>query len=111
MTTIVNYSDSFISQVDAEFNYLRKKVGSRASSEWLTQIMKRFETKVKPFPLSCPRCDEAMVLGYDNYYEYIDAKSQCRLIYRFNEQVTALLFIRTRQDLRDQLFQLVLMSP
>ncbi len=111
MKTTVNYADSFIAQLDAEFSYLRKKVGSRASADWLAETMRRFEAKVKSFPLSCTRCEEAMVLGYDDYYEYIDAKSQCRVIYRYNEQVIALLFIRTRQSLRDQLFKLVLMTP
>lgn len=111
MTTTVNYSDAFISLLDAEFNYLRKKVGSRASADYLADVMRRFERKVKAFPLSCPRCDEAMVLGYDDYYEFIDGKSQCRVIYRYHDQVTVLLFIRTRQNLRDQLLNLVLMTP
>ena len=109
MTTTINYSDAFISLLDAEFNYLRKKVGSRASADYLADVMRRFERKA--FPLSCPRCDEAMVLGYDDYYEFIDGKSQCRVIYRYHDQVTVLLFIRTRQNLRDQLLNLVLMTP
>lgn len=111
MNTTVNYADSFIAQLDAEFSSLRKKVGSRTAADWLAETMRRFEAEVKPFPLSCTRCEEAMVLGYDDYYEYIDAKSQCRIIYRYNEQVTALLFIRIRQSLRDQLLNLVLMTP
>lgn len=115
MTISINYTSHFKSQARDQVRFLTKKVGYRAAQKFVDTVLDRFEQKVTTFPQGCARCSESAELGFGQYYEFIDTKAQIRVIYRLAEggdsHISALLFVRTRQDLRDQFFQLVLMSP
>lgn len=115
MTISINYTTHFKSQARERVRFLTKKVGYRLAQEYVDKVLDRFEQKITSFPQGCARCQESADLGFGQYYEFIDSKAQIRIIYRLadgdDSWVSALLFVRTRQDLRDQLFQLVLMSP
>lgn len=115
MTVTIEFTDKFRSQVRSQVKYLTHEVGFVAAQRFIDHVLDRFEQRVGTFPSGCSRCAESDDLGFGQYYEFIDAKAQVRIIYRLIEgsdtHVSALLFVRTRQNLRDQLFKLVLMSP
>jgi len=115
MTISIDYTSHFKSQARNQVRFLTKKMGYRLAQQFVDSVLDRFEQKVLMFPQGCARCSESAELGFGQYYEFIDTKTQVRIIYRLAEgddsHISALLFVRTRQDLRDQLFQLVLMSP
>ncbi|CUA83826.1 hypothetical protein [Pseudidiomarina woesei] len=115
MTISIDYTTHFKSQAREHVRFLTKKVGYRLAQQYVDTVLDRFEQKIYTFPQGCARCQESAELGFGQYYESIDTKAQVRIIYRLVEGddalVSTLLFIRTRQNLRDQLFQLVLMSP
>ncbi|WP_404408479.1 hypothetical protein LG272_10760 [Pseudidiomarina marina] len=115
MTISINYPSHFQSQARDQVRFLTKKVGYRAAQKFVDTVLDLFEQRVSMFPQGGARCLESAELGFGQYYEFVDTKAQIRVIYRLAESddslISALLFLRTRQDLRDQLFQLVLMSP
>lgn len=112
--TELQYSASFRQQFLQQFDYWRRNIGTPAAEQLLTDIIRHFELRLTQFPQGCPRCNDALQLGLDQYYEYIDSTAQIRIIYRFSGtsgRVIALLFLRTKQSLRDQLLELILMRP
>jgi len=112
--TDMHYSSSFQQQFLQQFEYWQRNMGASAAHQLLAEIIERFERRVQQFPHGCPRCNDALQMGFDQYFEYIDSNAQVRIIYRANgssEGLIALLFLRTRQSLRDQLLELILMQP
>lgn len=115
MTVAIDYTNRFRVQTRGWLKYLARDVGYRAAQHYVDGILDRFEQRVSTFPMGCSQCAETEIVGFGDYYEFIDTKAQARIIYRFNERddshVSALLFLHTRQNLRDQLFKLVLITP
>ncbi|RUO56193.1 type II toxin-antitoxin system RelE/ParE family toxin [Pseudidiomarina homiensis] len=115
MTIAIDYTSRFKLQTRDWVKYLARDIGYRAAQRYIDNILDRFEQRVSAFPMGCSQCIESEVVGFGHYYEFIDTKAQVRIIYRLGEErgthVSVLLFLRTRQNLRDQLFKLVLMTP
>ena len=112
--TDIYYSDSFRQQFLQQFAYWQHTIGAQPAQQLLADIIQRFELRVQQFPQGCPRCNDTLQLGFDHYFDYVDSDAQIRIIYRFNATSTdlfGLLFLRTRQSLRDQLLELILMQP
>ena len=115
MTIAIDYTSRFKLQTRDWVKYLSRDIGYRAAQRYVDDILDRFELRVSTFPKGCSQCAESEVVGFGHYYEFIGTKAQVRIIYRLVEgpdfHISALLFLRTRQNLRDQLFKLVLMTP
>jgi len=112
--TDIHYSASFRQQFLQQFEYWQRNIGAQAAQQLLADIIQRFELRVQQFPQGCPRCNDALQLGFDQYFEYVDSNAQVRIIYRASgtsDGLIGLLFLRTRQSLRDQLLELILMQP
>ncbi|OCQ53130.1 hypothetical protein Ppb6_01531 [Photorhabdus australis subsp. thailandensis] len=102
------YSLAFQDQLYNRFYYLARHIGQVAAQELLDGFIIGFEKRVNEHPGSAPLCIEAADLGFTTYHDYVDSKLQLRTIYRFSEVegvVYPLLFLSTRQSIRQALIQ------
>ena len=102
------YSFAFRDQLHDRFCYLARLIGQTASQELLANFIGGFESRVENHPQSAPLCMEAADVGLTMYHDYVDPKLQLRAIYRVSEEentVYALLFLSTKQSIRQALIQ------
>ncbi|AYA41778.1 type II toxin-antitoxin system RelE/ParE family toxin [Xenorhabdus nematophila] len=102
------YSLAFQGQLHDRFYYLARHIGQVAAQELLDGFITGFEKRVNEHPGSAPLCMEAADIGLTTYHDYVDSKLQLRTIYRFSETegvVYPLLFLSTRQSIRQALIQ------
>lgn len=71
-------------------------------------FLESFEVRVQAHPASAPVCIETADVGLTMYHDYVDSKLQLRVVYRVSDAadtVLALLFLNTRQSIREALIQ------
>lgn len=110
MTAIMKfeYTQTFRDQLYDHFHYVAKHIGQAAALALLDSFITGFENKIKNYPASAPLCEEAADLGLTTYHDYLDPKLQLRAIYRVSAAesvVYPLLFLRTRQSIRQALIR------
>lgn len=104
----IEYSKTFERQLQDSFYYLAKHIGQKAAKDLLDSFIDGFEARVLAHPKSSPVCEETADLGMTSYCDYVDTKRQMRVIYRTDKAkgiVYALLFLNTRQSIRQALIQ------
>ena len=102
------YSLAFQGQLHDRFYYLARHIGQVAAQELLDDFITGFEKKVNEHPESAPLCMETADIGLTIYHDYVNSKLQLRTIYRFSGDkgvVYPLLFLSTRQNIRQALIQ------
>lgn len=107
----IEYTHTFENQLHHHFSWLAKYVGVEAAERQLIGALDQFETRVRDHPVSAPVCEEAADLGLTDYHDYVDTKLQVRIIYRFDpsaDKILGMLFLNTRQSMREALVQLCL---
>lgn len=113
MPTTIKFTTQFRTQAIHQVRYLAAERGAKVAAELVDEVVTRFANRVSTFPKGSVECFELAQLGLTNYFEFIDVAAQIRIIYRVIEEpqpmVVAMLFLKTRQNLRDQLVDLVLM--
>jgi hypothetical protein len=106
--TKIEYSHTFQDQLYSRFAYLTRHIGKQAAQHLLTGFLDVFEERITTHPNSSPLCMEAADIGLMAYHDYLDPKLQLRIIYRASDTgdaVYALLFLNTRQSIREALIQ------
>ncbi len=104
----IEYSKTFESQLHDRFHHLARHIGHDAAKDLLDNFLNDFETRILVHPESSPLCQETADLGMTNYCDYVDPKHQFRVIYRIDKTkdvAYALLFLSTRQSIRQVLIQ------
>lgn len=104
----IEYSQTFERQLHDCFRYLAKQIGQKAAKDLLKSFLDGFEARVLAHPKSAPLCEETADLGMTSYCDFVDPKRQMRVIYRTDKAkgiVYALLFLNTRQSIRQALIQ------
>ena len=104
--TSIEYSHTFREQLYSRFSYLSRHLGEQTSQDLLAGFLESFEARVQIHPASAPVCLEAADVGLTAYHDYIDSKLQLRVVYRVTDKadtVFALLFLNTRQSIREAL--------
>lgn len=104
----VEYTHSFREQLYTRFDYLSRHIGGQAAQDLLIGFLNSFESRINHHPKSSPLCAEAADLGLKAYHDYVDIELQLRVIYRFSDTEKAaygLLFLNTRQSIRQALIQ------
>ena|SRR5690554_4378751 len=107
-TVSIEYTDTFRKQLYNRFQYLARQLGEKAAHELLTGFLDSFENRIANHPKSSPLCLEATDIGLESYHDFIDSKRQLRAVYRIAEadkKVYGLLFLSTRQSIREALIQ------
>ncbi|WP_409525581.1 hypothetical protein [Nitrincola sp. MINF-07-Sa-05] len=107
----IEYTHTFENQLHQHLSWLAKYVGAAAAERQLLEVLDQFEARVRDHPVSAPVCEEAADLGLTDYHDYVDTTLQVRIIYRFDpsaETILGMLFLNTRQSMRDALVQLCL---
>ncbi|MFD2191875.1 hypothetical protein [Pistricoccus aurantiacus] len=107
-TNSIEYTQIFENQFQDRFSYLTRYVGQETARHRLETFLDEFESRVLDYPESTPLCEEAADLGSTRYHDYVNASLQLRAIYRIDEagqRILALLFLDTRQSLRQALVQ------
>ncbi|QUN06927.1 hypothetical protein KDN34_05645 [Shewanella yunxiaonensis] len=102
------YSLAFQGQLHERFYYLARHIGQVAAQELLDGFIVGFEKRVNKHPGSAQLCVEAAEFGFTTYHDYVDSKLQLRTFYRYSEAtgvVYPLLFLSTRQSIRQALIQ------
>ncbi|HHX05929.1 MAG TPA: type II toxin-antitoxin system RelE/ParE family toxin [Pseudomonas sp.] len=108
VATKIEYSHTFRDQLHSRFAYLARDIGEQAAQKLLTDFLDTFEARITKHPKSSPLCAEAADIGLMTYHDYIDPKRQLRIIYRTSytdETLYCLLFLNTRQSIREALIQ------
>lgn len=104
----IEYTQTFESQFHDRVNYLARHIGQEAAKDMLDAFLDDFESRVLSHPESAPLCEEAADLGLTSYHDYVDTRLQIRAIYRLDEadrRILGMLFLGTRQSLRQTLIQ------
>lgn len=104
----IEYTDTFKKQLYNRFQYLARQLGEQAAHELLADFLDSFEKRLASYPKSSPLCLEASDIGLDSYRDFIDSKRQLRAVYRIadtDKKVYGLLFLSTRQSIREALIQ------
>ncbi|EHD20929.1 MULTISPECIES: type II toxin-antitoxin system RelE/ParE family toxin [Brenneria] len=104
----IHYTQTFKNQLYDRFHYLTRHIGPEASAELLERFIGNFEARIADYPQSAPICEETADLGLTHYHDYVYPKLQLRVIYRIdaaNGVVFGMLFLSTRQSIREALIQ------
>lgn len=104
----IEYSQTFRDQLYSRFAYLARHTGEQAAQRLLTEFLDTFEARITKHPKSSPLCVEAADIGLMTYHDYVDPELQLRVIYRISDVdgiVYGLLFLNTRQSIREALIQ------
>ncbi|MGC3875047.1 hypothetical protein ACPF7Z_17485 [Halomonas sp. GXIMD04776] len=104
----IEYTQTFENQLHDHFNYLTRHIGQEAAKDMLEAFLDDFESRVSSHLERVPLCEEAADLGLTRYHDYVNAQLQLRAIYRLEEadrRILGMLFLGTRQSLRQALIQ------
>ena len=104
----IEYTETFRDQLYSRFAYLARHIGEQAAQSLLTEFLDAFEARIAHHPKSSPVCVEAADIGLMTYHDYVDPNLQLRVVYRTSDAddiVYGLLFLNTRQSIREALIQ------
>lgn len=107
MTVIsIEYTKTFERQLSAYSQYLTRYTGQSKARSLIFDFIDTLEQRVRRHPESSPLCEEAADLGFTNYRDFILPEQQLRAIYRLEEnKAYMLLFLKSRQSIREALLQ------
>jgi len=102
----IEYTETFERQISAYSQYLARYVGTSQARSLIFSFIETLEKRVTQYPESSPLCEEASDLGFTNYRDFILPAQQLRAIYRLeDEKAYMMLFLKSRQSIREALVQ------